>query len=359
MGTDFSRAKISADRIEIRHADGTRETLKDGIYRLKAKRGEDVRRIATEDDVAHLLEVGATADFQTRLLADGSVWKLTPRSIQVSWPDGSEETVKGDVYEHVDAEGVETERPATLDDIARLEGLGEGELGAKGGDDEDEGPEVERGGRRDDDMKGDDADDAFAGGAGDDRMRGGGGNDDLSGGSGRDELRGGDGDDALSGGDDDDRLRGDAGADSLSGGAGRDRLDGGDDGDLLSGDAGDDRLDGGKGDDLLYGGEGDDRIKGGQGDDVIEGGAGDDRLWGQEGADRFVFAAGDGHDRIHGFDAGEDVLDLTAFAFSDAAAALATAAQDGDDVLLSLAPDCTVRLDETDLADLSEAALLI
>jgi len=39
MGESASRARISADRIDIRHADGTRETIKDGVYRLKEKRG--------------------------------------------------------------------------------------------------------------------------------------------------------------------------------------------------------------------------------------------------------------------------------------------------------------------------------
>ncbi|WP_281244847.1 calcium-binding protein [Albimonas pacifica] len=353
-----SRAKLSADRIDIRHADGTRETLKDGVYRLKEKRGEDVRRVATEDDVARLLEIGAGADFQIRLLADGSEWKLTPRMIAVSYPDGSEEAVKGEVYESRDAGGVETERAATGDDLARLQALGEGELAAGDEDDED-GPKPERGGRRDDEMEGDDDDDAFEAGGGDDRVRGGGGDDEIKGGAGKDRLRGDDGDDDLSGGDGDDRLSGDAGVDRLSGGAGRDRLDGGDDGDLLDGGADDDRLDGGKGADLLDGGEGDDRLKGGQDDDVLIGGAGDDRLWGQGGADVFVFAPGDGADRIHGFDVAEDVLDLTGFGFAAPfdLASIATAA--GDGVRLTLDGTASVRLEDVSLENLAEVEILI
>ena len=360
MGKNTSRAKISADRIDIRHADGTRETLKDGVYRLKEKRGEDVRRVATEEDVARLLEIGAAADVQIRLLADGSEWKLTPRFIEISWPDGSEEKVQGERYEFTDAAGEETERPATGDDLARLQALGDGELAATDeDDDEDEGPKPERGGRRDDDMKGDDGDDAFAAGGGDDRVRGGGGDDEISGGAGRDRLRGEDGDDDLSGGDGDDRLEGDAGVDRLSGGAGRDRLSGGDDGDWLDGGADDDRLDGGKGDDALLGGEGRDRLKGGQGDDVLTGGAGDDRLWGQDGADRFVFAAGDGDDRIHDFELGVDVLDLTAFGFAAPFDLASLASEDGDGVRLTLDGNTSVRLEDIALEDLAEVDILV
>ena len=52
------------------------------------------------------------------------------------------------------------------------------------------------------------------------------------------------------------------------------------------------------------------RIKGGRGDDRLEGGAGNDKFKGGAGADTFV--AGAGRDVIQDFDAGEDVLDLSA-----------------------------------------------
>ncbi|WP_339947670.1 calcium-binding protein [uncultured Albimonas sp.] len=357
MSQDVTRARMSADRIDIRHPDGTRESLKDGVYRLKSS-DEDLRRVATGDDVARLMEIGAGAEIQTRLLADGAEWKLTLRVLKVSWPDGAEEELKGDLYKTRDVEGVETERPATSDDVSRLLALREADLGARGGEEEGERPEVERGGRRDDDLEGDDGDDAFAGGGGDDRIRGGGGDDDLAGGAGRDRLFGGEGDDTLSGGADDDRLRGDAGVDTLSGGEGRDRLDGGDDGDLLLGEAGDDRLDGDMGDDQLFGGEGNDRLKGGQGDDVLNGGAGDDRLWGNAGADRFVFAAGDGEDRIHDFDVAEDSLDLTAFGFGEAFDPLSLATEAGGGVRLTLDETTSLRLDIS-IEALSEAEILV
>ncbi len=83
------------------------------------------------------------------------------------------------------------------------------------------------------------------------------------------------------------------------------------DNDFVDGNAGNDILKLGRGDDVGLGGDGRDVIFGGKGEDVIVGGADNDRLIGGSDADTFVFNEGDGHDRIIGFDKGEDLIDLS------------------------------------------------
>jgi Ca2+-binding RTX toxin-like protein len=70
-------------------------------------------------------------------------------------------------------------------------------------------------------------------------------------------------------------------------------------------------LTGGGGADLLTGGAGWDQLYGGAGDDVLMDGGGTDRLEGGAGADIFVMAADGLTDRIYGFQAGLDTLDLS------------------------------------------------
>lgn len=66
------------------------------------------------------------------------------------------------------------------------------------------------------------------------------------------------------------------------------------------------------GDDMLVGGKGDDTLDGGKGDDILVGGLGEDIFKGGGGADLFVLDAMDGlTDRIQGFDADMDRLDLS------------------------------------------------
>ena len=65
------------------------------------------------------------------------------------------------------------------------------------------------------------------------------------------------------------------------------------------------------GNDELYGSNGDDRLDGNGGDDTFEGRGGNDQLYGGDGDDIFLFGRGDGHDRIHDFADGEDVIVLT------------------------------------------------
>ena len=251
-------------------------------------------------------------------------------------------------------------------------------------------------------------DDTLDGGPGDDYLDGGFGNDRLVGGTGVDYLEGGPGDDELDAGSGDDYLRGGPGADRLDGGSGDDWLEGSD---------GDDVLDGGDGNDLLTGDDfpffllfelerggadadgpvvydpcagadavgaimgvgdyadgpsagydpyvssltsvlaawGDDTLSGGAGDDLLAGGPGDDRLSGGPGADVFIFAPAGGYDVVTDFRAGEDKIDLSAFAGIDSTDGLALQ-QQGDDLIIDLAAhgggEITLQgFNETDLAD--------
>lgn len=115
-----------------------------------------------------------------------------------------------------------------------------------------------------------------------------------------------------------DDLYGTRWADTLTGAAGDDIVYGRKGHDQLSGGTGADEVLGQKGNDLIVGNDGDDKLVGGAGEDILEGGAGTDHLWGgryngsETAEDRFVFSAGSGKDFVHDFDAGEDVIDLTA-----------------------------------------------
>lgn len=105
--------------------------------------------------------------------------------------------------------------------------------------------------------------------------------------------------------------------DDLSGGDGIDVLNGRSGDDLLSGGAGEDTIKGGAGDDTLMGGDEIDVIRGADGDDVIDGGAGRDLMYaGNGGQDTFVFAqvADADFDKIFGFNASDDLVDLSAVA---------------------------------------------
>ncbi|MGR3762449.1 calcium-binding protein (plasmid) [Roseobacteraceae bacterium NS-SX3] len=165
--------------------------------------------------------------------------------------------------------------------------------------------------------------DRLEGDLGADRLAGGGGGDSLFGGSGEDRLLGRGGADRLWGGLDGDTLKGGAGTDRLYGGGGHDRLLGGTGEDVLNGGTGADRLLGQGGADLLRGMADQDTLAGGGGRDTLFGGSGGDRLSGGRGrdllsggadADVFVFRPGDGHDTVADFSAGQDRVDLTAFA---------------------------------------------
>ena len=214
----------------------------------------------------------------------------------------------------------------------------------------------------DETLHGMDGNDILSGVAGDDTLIGGAGNDRFFGGEGADSLQGGLGIDlasyaqsrsgvsvdlttnANSGGDAagdmltgienlfgsrfGDNLTGDlldnlisglGGNDIIDGAAGNDRLFAGAGSDTLNGGTGDDTLVGQSGFNRLNGDAGNDLILGGTDQDFINGGMGNDRMSGGLGTDRFIFEADHGVDRIHDFEDGTDLIDLSALgiAFAD------------------------------------------
>ncbi|SFO98323.1 Hemolysin-type calcium-binding repeat-containing protein [Cohaesibacter marisflavi] len=194
------------------------------------------------------------------------------------------------------------------------------------------------GGNGNDTLFGDLGNDKLFGGAGDDILNGNDGvdtlhgnqnNDTLNGGNGNDILFGDLGNDKLFGGAGDDKLNGNAGADTLHGNQHNDTLNGGLGDDKLFGDLGNDHLFGNQGNDSLTGGAGNDSLNGGIGNDILGAGSGADTLIGSLGADvmfagndnaqdTFVFSSvndsltGANHDKLHMFDSGEDIIDLSA-----------------------------------------------
>ncbi|WP_147124800.1 family 16 glycosylhydrolase [Shimia ponticola] len=115
----------------------------------------------------------------------------------------------------------------------------------------------------------------------------------------------------------DEILYGSRWQDTIFGGSGDDTIYGRRGWDMLSGDDGNDDLFGQKGRDTLVGGAGNDRLIGGKGEDVLQGGAGTDHLWGGQWSgdgrtDTFVFEAGCDNDYVHDFEAGNDLIDLSA-----------------------------------------------
>ncbi|MDE0283312.1 MAG: pre-peptidase C-terminal domain-containing protein [Gammaproteobacteria bacterium] len=266
-------------------------------------------------------------------------------------------------------------------------------------------------------------DDKLDGGGGNDQLSGGGGNDELLGGPGMDLLEGGAGNDELAGGEGADHLNGGDGEDRLSGGADNDWLTGGPGNDVLEGGAGDDHLmgdflsssflpgvpeggiivvDDGNGeagpvqDDVRSGGGdvdeqvdlgddngdadaasvtdhgpsqpslllglalgSDDELSGGPGADLLDGGGGNDRLSGGEGADVFVFAPWNGNDLVTDFVAGEDKIDLSAFADIQSAADMVTR-QEGADLIIDLSAQGggEITLQDFNAADLTDVQFI-
>lgn len=178
--------------------------------------------------------------------------------------------------------------------------------------------------------------DKLLGGLGDDLLEGGKGNDKLEGGAGTDKLYGEGGNDTLYGDPTDSIFA--SGDDWLFGGLGNDKLFGGGSNDTLSGEQGKDRLFGGTGDDELSGGKGSDRLYGEDGDDRLSDGDGKDILYGGAGDDVFVLAPDGDLDRIADFEAGDDLIDLTAYGKGVDFLDLKIRAS-GDDVLIIAAKD--------------------
>jgi Ca2+-binding RTX toxin-like protein len=106
-------------------------------------------------------------------------------------------------------------------------------------------------------------------------------------------------------------LTGNSGDNVLKGGAGHDVLKGMSGNDKLYGGSGNDKLEGGRGNDHLKGGTGDDRLNGGSGNDMLRGGSGNDKLTGGSGSDVFVFEKKVGSDTITDFRTGHDKVDVS------------------------------------------------
>ncbi|MCQ0971443.1 calcium-binding protein [Paracoccus sp. TK19116] len=140
-----------------------------------------------------------------------------------------------------------------------------------------------------------------------------------------------------------DDIDGRGGNDRIFGLAGNDEIDGGAGSDLLSGGIGNDDLEGDAGNDRLFGGDGNDQLDGGRGNDVLTGGLG---------ADRFEFERGDGRDVITDFRNGIDRLDFDDFSAAQIRAVIGGARQVGDDLVLTLSSDTSVRLQDFRRADL-------
>ncbi|MGB5559958.1 MAG: calcium-binding protein [Paracoccaceae bacterium] len=213
------------------------------------------------------------------------------------------------------------------------------------------------GGANNDVLVGGSGDDHLFGGSGKDSIFGGNGNDVLYGGATRDMLDGGAGFDTasyadasrgisvklsknkgtggdaagdkyksierLEGSDFADKVIGSNRADQIWGGGGNDMIKSKGGSDRLFGGGGNDRLKASGGNDLLDGGDGNDFLDGSKGNDRLIGGAGNDYLKDNKGRDVFVFDEGFGADRVAGFRARDDRLEIDLAIFDTAPASAA------------------------------------
>jgi Ca2+-binding RTX toxin-like protein len=156
-------------------------------------------------------------------------------------------------------------------------------------------------------------------------------------------------------------LFGGAGSDLLVTGAGDESIFCGTGNDVARGGAGEDSLTGDSGNDTLSGQDGEDDLRGDAGRDRLNGGRGDDTLRGGADQDTFVFGRHGDDDRVADFADGTDRVDLSAFHFANAAAALAGAAGRSGGVLLDLSAvdGGTVFLSGLTLAQFTAADLIL
>ena len=105
------------------------------------------------------------------------------------------------------------------------------------------------------------------------------------------------------------------------------------------------------------GGDGDDVLDGGDGRDLLTGGRGDDLLAGGLKGDTFVFRPGFGHDVISDFYALEggrhDVIAFSKSLFATFGQVADKMSQAGDDVVIKVAADHTLVLEDVLLSDLT------
>jgi trimeric autotransporter adhesin len=189
---------------------------------------------------------------------------------------------------------------------------------------------------------------AITGNGGDNLLSGLGGNDTLDGGDGNDTLRGGDGDDVYlldSSSDVVDETDG-SGTDSVRAAFDLTLEADIENGELLS-----------DGNFNLTGNDGSNNLTGNAGNNRIEGLEGDDTMAGGTGADIFVYSGFDtGDDVISDFEAGSgagDVISFDLFQFDDFADLLASSEQDGNDVVITINPFSSIRLQGVQLGELA------
>jgi Ca2+-binding RTX toxin-like protein len=373
--------EVLADHIKIEFTDGRIEEIEGGVYERKNSDGDTVEQrsaLSADTDRLSALAVQFEADNPP---STAEIVEATDfgGQLEIKYADGTKEEISGGVYERKDSSN-ETiiERTATQSDIDRLTDLfdasgapsgddgtpdqGSGDAPGTGTPDDDDGtpdqgsgdaPGTQTGGSGSDILRGSKSDDVIKARGNDDDVHARGGDDHVDGGAGKDKIRGGNGDDMIDGGAGDDRIRGDDGKDVIDGGAGDDRIRGGKDDDTLGGGEGDDRVRGNGGDDVVNGEAGDDRLKGGSGNDRLDGGDGSDRYHGGKGADVFVFSSDGADDKIHDFQDGIDLIDVTAYGFSDSAEFLSDAFEEGGDVYVTLGTGDVLKIDDMSLANIT------
>ena len=235
--------------------------------------------------------------------------------------------------------------------------------------------------------------DLIGGDTGDNELFGYEGNDTLFAGGGNDRLDGGAGNDTLLGGGGNDVLLGRGGADTIDGGGGNDTVDLNGSGvgvnvnlntgtnstgdtitnvENLIGTFGSDLLGGGTEANVFDGGSGNDTLFTSGGNDRLIGGRGNDTLLGGGGADIFVMEdlgtapANANNDTINDFQDGVDLIDVTAFGFTDGAgpndvqnSAGVTFAQTGANLVITLDAGDQVTLLNTQAANITDADFII
>lgn len=355
------KIEMYSSKIEIEYDDESKEEIEGGIYEAKDSDGDTtVERTATEADFNRLYDLARAFEVDLGPITSPVIEvERYGSKVEIKYADGSSEEIEGAFYERKDASDEDViERMVTQEDLDRINDRIDSFV-ANGGtiqtsDDSDDDDRHHDGDDDDDDYRGRGSDDDHVRGrGGDDDIDGGRGEDDIHGGRGHDTLKGGLGFDTVSGGSGRDNIRGGKGDDECDGGSGNDRVRGNQHDDSVSGGDGRDRVWGGTGDDIVNGDAGDDRVRGGAGRDVISGGEGRDHYWGNGGADTFVIEADGARDKIHDFQDGLDVIDISAFGLADIDAVLALASQDGDEVEIDFGGGDVLEIDDTRLADLT------
>ncbi|MEM8789166.1 MAG: M10 family metallopeptidase [Pseudomonadota bacterium] len=149
-------------------------------------------------------------------------------------------------------------------------------------------------------------------------------------------------------------AKGGGGADEVYGNQSANLLQGGAGNDKLVGRRGFDTLEGQTGNDKMFAGGGRDELKGGTGADLLRGGQGSDTMWGGADADRFMFRKTWDNDKVMDFEDDIDVLLLKGFGFGNAAQALDTARQAGDNVIFEFGDNDMLTVRNTSLGALED-----